>query len=108
MATADGKFVWTKFFSSCDTPNACGFTVILNECWGVQARGEQIRAHARATRALTRSRMSQALSDGGAVLGCGTGIENCEAEGMTVEVARVARAVRARLTPPPPPRALCR
>ena len=44
--------------------------------------------------------MSQALSDGGAVLGCGTGIENCDAEGMTVEVARVARAVRARLSPP--------
>ena len=70
VATADGKFVWTKFFSSCGTPNACGLTVILNECWGVQARRvadkraraqhERSRGRGRRRRCPTAARSSDA------------------------------------------------
>ena len=53
-----GARLWSKSFSSCGAPNACGTKFIKTECWGLQP-----------------------LDDGGVVLACGTGIENCE--GMT-------------------------
>ena len=55
---SDGAVAWSKVYSSCGVPNACGHVVIKNECWGLQM-----------------------MSDGGAVIACGTGIENCN--GMT-------------------------
>ena len=54
MLASDGSLVWSKAYGSCGVPNQCGHTFIKNECWGLAA-----------------------TSDGGVVLACGTGIENC-------------------------------
>ena len=58
IAAADGSLSWTQTYSSCGVPNECGYVHIKNECWGVLP-----------------------MADGGAVLSCGTGIEDCT--GMT-------------------------
>ena len=54
---ADGAYVWSKSFSGVDFSLEGSATLVKNECWGVAP-----------------------LSDG-YVLGCGTGIENCDDAG---------------------------
>ena len=54
IRASDGSMAWTKAYSSCGIPNACGSYVIKNECWGLTLE-----------------------ADGGTVISCGTGIENC-------------------------------
>jgi hypothetical protein len=58
VEASSGSVAWSQSYSSCGVPNACGYTVIKNECWGLAL-----------------------MNDGGAVLACGTGIEDCS--GMT-------------------------
>ena len=62
ISLSDGSLVWTKEYSSCGAGTVagaplegqCSKGLIYNECWGVAVMG-----------------------DGGFVLSCGTGIENC-------------------------------
>jgi len=61
VSAADGALLWSKEYASCNVPNECGTPYIKNECWGLQA-----------------------LADGGYVLACGTGIENCDGMSGTI------------------------
>ena len=62
VSASTGTASWSKYISSCDTPNACGYTYIKNECRGVIVE-----------------------PGSGIVVSCGTGIENCN--GMTGQMA---------------------
>ena len=54
LDASDGGIVFSKGYASCGVPNECGTNFIKNECWGLAL-----------------------AADGGAILSCGTGIENC-------------------------------